>query len=153
MHVYTHYDGNVPCRRHKCALWCGVRYVHVMIDWRRHKTAPVHLRGTSARASKKRVTTLVIFHHTPGPFVRLPAGIMTTMKTPDAATRENKWPGFVCRGALETQKSAGASDTHKSLMAEINHANLISAVELKLISVAATRGREPEARFGLQRRT
>jgi len=71
---------------------------------------------------------------------------MTTMKTPDAAARENKWlsarAGFCVSGAPETQKSASASDTHKSLMAEINHANLISAVELKLISAAAaTRGR------------
>lgn len=60
------------------AGWCAV----CMIDWRRaqNSTCPFawHL-------GKKRVTTLVIFHHTPGPFVRLPAGIMTTMRTPDAA--------------------------------------------------------------------
>jgi hypothetical protein len=54
MHVYTHYDGNVPCRRHKCALHgAGCGMCMVMIDWRRHKTAPVHLRGTSAGAKRE----------------------------------------------------------------------------------------------------
>lgn len=115
------------------AWWCAV----CMIDWRRHKTAPVHLRG------KKRVTTLVIFHHTPGPFVRLPAGIMTTMKTPDAAATGEQMalsPAFcVWRRGRTRDAKKPVRRTHKSLMAEINHANLISAVELKLISALGKR--------------
>lgn len=157
MHVYTHYE-NVPCRRHThCILShkCGaLRWVCGMHDWlapAQNSTCPFawHL-GASC---KKRVTTLVIFHHTPGPFVRLPAGIMTTMKRARAWCRRRCLIQCGEQMALRPRVlsvSGYARDakkarrlrvrrTHKSLMAEINHANLISAVELKLIRVVAER--------------